>query len=76
MSLLPSARIALDDTLNETDRARVMQDIKAVKGVISSAFNEKANAVAITYTGRATADVQKDVENIKGVKSFNMWRGY
>ncbi|MBI1214380.1 MAG: hypothetical protein GC185_01010 [Alphaproteobacteria bacterium] len=73
MSLLPSARVELDEKLDDADRAETLSKIKAVKGVISSAFNQKANAVAITYTG---GDVRKEVEKIPGVKAFKPWRGF
>ena len=73
MSLLPAARVDLDASLSDADRAETLDKIKAVKGVISSAFNEKANAVAVTYSG---GDVRRDIEKIPGVKAFTPWRGY
>jgi hypothetical protein len=73
MSLLPAARVDLDAALSDPARAETLRRIKAVKGVISAAFNKSASAVSVTYTGR---DVRREIEKIDGVRAFTPWRGY
>lgn len=66
MSLLPSLRIEFNKTLNNEQRAEIVQKVRAIKGVISVGYREGADIASITFSGGQ--NVRTQIGAISGIK--------
>ena len=65
MSILPAVRVILDKKLENEACAEIHEKISAVKGVLSTHFNEKSKEIMVTYSGSML--VKQEIAKIKGV---------
>jgi len=75
MSILPSFKAVLDDSLSAKECGDVVGQIKNIKGVLSAAFNEESNQkqVLVTYCFTLNSinnSVEDKVRNMAGVKDI------
>jgi hypothetical protein len=72
MSILPAFKAVLEDGLSDKDYNKITNDLRALPGVLSVAFQRASqknprNEVWVTYVGNPHA--QRQAEAVPGVKT-------
>lgn len=70
MSMLPAFRAEFDKSLSDDDCQKIVDDVKAMKGVLSVSFARATDdttkrSLCVTYTG--AANVEGTVKKMKGI---------
>lgn len=70
MSMLPAFRAEFDKNLSDDDCQKIVNDVKAMKGVLSASFakathDETKRSLCVTHTG--AANIEGTVRKIKGI---------